>query len=115
MVTKYNTKSDPNVGIIVQDGNIKTPELNGKIVKVLVLTNRQIDTLRIDIESLDYEPIIDTSCEQPINVFYPFNDIARVTPEQGFADYFYVDGPVFITVRGLRQGDVVKEIRIYTD
>lgn len=103
-------------GLVLQNGKIPIQPIIGKIVKVLVVTDKPNTSIKFSLFTNEKERVLDDYIlHNEVNVIYPFNDINRVTQESPFTDYFYTVGPMLMEVKGIREGDSIIKIKVFYD
>lgn len=98
-------------GSISQSGKIK---LNGKILKVGVLTDKVMTNVSVKVVSYLDEVIIHDNLQSKKTVFYPRLNVDGA-PEFNNLDYHCVCGFVDIIIEGLSEGDSIQDILFYLE
>jgi len=111
---------------IFKDGTIEIP-MNGKLLKIALVTPNSIDTIQVKVESNDYETLfnnelakirkVDTG-DNIFYILYPFNVVESYVAGEGAQtreDYFYIMGKLRIIIRGLGDREIISEVRVYYD
>lgn len=106
MVNLYAT------GEIIEDITTELSEINGEILKIVVFTDKIMSNVKVNIVSLDDEVLCDDYLNSQMTRFYPKNTIS-ISQEQTHIDNYFIFGPLFLTVTGLGDGEVIKDIAVY--
>lgn len=98
-------------GEVKEDGKIK---LNGKLVKVGIITNKVMSHVSIKMTTFLDEIIISDNLIDSKTVFYPRVSVDGA-PELKNLDYHYLDGFVDIEISGLSEDDTIENILFYLE
>lgn len=100
---------------IINDGLLEITKINGKLIKVIVVTNQVCSKLRIRAISNEYEEVINTQVMNEKNIYYPYNNIENVTPEYPRTDYFYILDKLYVYITGIQKGEYIQRLEFIVD
>ncbi len=100
------------LGKISENGLGETNEINGEILKIVVITEKLYPNVKIIMKSLDEETLCDDYLNKEITRFYPKNAIS-ISQEQVHVENFFVSGPLSLSVEGLGDGEFIENIIVY--
>lgn len=100
------------LGRISNNGSGKTKQINGEIVKVVVLSEIDITNVKVLLKSIDNETICDDYLNSTVTKFYPKNTIS-ISQEQVHIENYFVFGPLIVDIIGLGDEEFIEDILVY--
>lgn len=101
-----------NMGSFRDNGQGDTDNVNGEILKIVVLTRKELPNVKVTLRTIDGETLCDDYLDGEITKFYPKNTIS-LTQEQVHVENYFTAGPLLIEIIGLGDGEQIFDVVIY--
>lgn len=101
-----------STSIIDKNGRGTLGAISGKIIKVVVKTNKENPALNVIMKTSEGETLWFEPLKELTNVIYP-RQVIPVSPETQYTEYYYTDLLISIEVQGLIENQIIREIKVY--